>query len=178
MEIMASCQRPLGLISNREVVFCKPCAINNHPLKLSAGYLNFTVPQVPSSCLGRGHKNRRCSRDVFPLHEAPDCVLHMLNPHRDVPPIEDVSHLSVGRPAKKVWERGFSVRNHGDGPPVVPPEGVQIAPKLSRRRVGSLWRKAKSTTHVAGFDLADHNIKVTLLVFRSEPNVSSVDEHG
>lgn len=175
---MATRQCLLGLISNHWVVFGEPCAINYQPLKVSAGYLHFALPKVPSQCLGRGHENRRCSREVFPLHEALDGVLHMLNPHRDVPPVKNVSHLSVGCPADKVWERSLPIRNHGDGPPIVPPEGVQIAPKLSGRRAGSLWRKPKTTTHVAGFDLAYHNIKVTFLILRPTSDMGAIDKYG
>lgn len=89
---------PQGLLST---------TLNNQPFKFSARRLDLAMPQVPSQRLGRFSEDHGYFWKVLQLNEPLDCIFNMLNPHRDVPPVEDVPHFSIGCAADKVRKRGF-----------------------------------------------------------------------
>jgi hypothetical protein len=47
--------------------------------------------------------------------DAPECVLDVLDPHRDVPPIQNAGDGLTDRGADKTGKRGFTIAEDRDG---------------------------------------------------------------
>lgn len=101
----------------------------------------------------------------------------MLNAHRDLPPVEDVANLSTDGDAHEVRQGWLPVRNYCDGWFVIPTECPQVVAKLAGRRQDRLLKKAEAAALVVAFDLTDHNIEVSLLVFQSASEMRTVQEN-
>ena len=94
-----------------------------------------------------------------------------------MPPVEDVANLSTDGVAHEVWQGWFPVRNHRDSLFVIPTESPQVLAKLAGWRQHRLLNKAEAAALVVAFDLANHNIEVSLLVFRPASDMRAVQEN-
>lgn len=149
------------------VVICnQPRAIDHQPLQTGRGRKNFSMPKVPTQRFGRTFEQHWNAGETPALQQALYGVLDMLNAHRYMPPVEDVADLPTDGISDEVWQAWFPVRNYRDGLFVIPPESPQVLAKLTGRSQDRLLHQAEATAPIVAFDLADHNIEVSLLVFR------------
>ena len=132
------------------------------------------MPKVPSQRFGRTFEQHWNAGETPALQQAFYGVLDVLNTHRDMPPVEDVAYLSTDGIADEVWQGWFPVRNYRDGLFAIPTERHQVPAKLTGRRQDRLLHQAEATAPIVAFDLANHNIEVSLLVFRPASDMRTV----
>jgi hypothetical protein len=135
------------------------------------------MPKVPSQRFGRTFEQHWNARETPDLQEALYRVLDMLNAHRNVPPVKDVADLSANSAAHEIWQGGFAVRYHRDGFSVIPTQSPQVLAKLASRGQHRLLHKAEAAAPIVALDLADHNIEVSLLVFRPASDMRAIQEN-
>ena len=135
------------------------------------------MPQVPLQRFGWTFEQHWNAGEAPDLQQALYGVLDVLNTHRDMPPVEDVADLSTDGVAHEVRQRRLPVRNHRDHLSVIPTESPQVLAKLAGWRQHRLLNKAEAAALVVAFDLANHNIEVSLLVFRPASDMRAVQEN-
>lgn len=91
------------------------------------------MPKVPSQRFGRTLEQHWNAGETPALQQALYGILDVLNEHRDMPPVEDVTNLSADGIADEVWQGRFPVRNYRDGLFVIPTESPQVLAKLTGR---------------------------------------------
>ena len=100
----------------------------------------------------------------------------MLDPHGNVPPIEDVGYGLAGGPTNVVNLSRFSVRKDCDWVAWSPSGGNQVLFYLPIWRGRCRSDKAKTPATRCGLDAPDHDIEVTFLIFRSAANLRTVQK--
>jgi hypothetical protein len=150
-----------------------------HSIQLTTGLFVIAVPdempQPPNSPLD---DFQPCPMLRLGGVNATQRLLDMLNPHRDVPPIQNASDRFVDRSADQTRERRFAVAEGGDGsarPPALLPQNFA---QCRQRRGRPLRRQRKASRRSAhDLNLAYSDVDVPRLIAMSGANVSSIDRH-
>jgi hypothetical protein len=103
-------------------------------------------------------------------------LLDMLDPHRDVPPVQNAGDGLADRGADQTWKRWFPVAKdrHGSaGPPSLFPKRLA---QSHQRRDRTLRRESKASRWFpSDFNLANSDVDMSRLIAMSGSNVSAVD---
>jgi hypothetical protein len=105
-------------------------------------------------------------------------LLDMLNPHRDVPPVQNAGDGLADRGADQTRKRRFAIakERHGSaGPPSLFPK--RFAQRRQRRDRTLRRKSTASRPFPSDFNLANSDVDVSRLIAMSGSNVSSVDHH-
>ena len=130
-------------------------------------------------CLNRPLDDfQSCAMLRFGGIDAAQRLLNVLNPHRDMPPVQDAGDGFVNGGADQTWQRRFAVAQDGHALARPPSLFPQRFAQCRQRRGRPLRRQSKASRRPAlNLNLADRDVYVPRLIAVSGANVSSVDRH-
>ncbi|OAN71736.1 hypothetical protein A8B83_11660 [Rhodobacteraceae bacterium EhC02] len=137
------------------------------------------MPKPPTEAFRGALEQHWNSSEPRCLDQTLNGGLDMLNAHRDVPPVEDMFHLTVathGIPYE-VRESKLAIRDYRQQTAWLPSIVGQLFSHAAAWRCRRIGDQAKSSAHIATFNLADHKIQVSLLILRSTADMRTVQKN-
>jgi hypothetical protein len=127
------------------------------------------MPKPPAEAFRGALEQHRNSREPRYLDQTLNGGLDMSNAHRDVPPVEDMFHLTIathGIPYE-VRQSKLAIRDHRQQTAGLAPKFGHLFSHAAVRRRCRICDQASSSAHIAALNLTDHESQVLPPILRS-----------
>ena len=141
------------------------------------GAFDLTMPETPSDPLDRlGEASASLAISLRGVRPARGCLCDVLNPHREVKPVEDVtSWARAGGLAERSWTIG-AIAQDGDGCRWRRPQSMKHTAQLSSLRSCLRWHAGEyDLLRPIVADLSEENLERTPLILTSRTHVAEFD---